>query len=194
MQDVGTPCGQRHIRVTQVKDSRQRHEGKTKVVTANSPLEAVIFQKDDITAGDGVRRHQIPGKGELAARTTANVFRYLDRNGINTHFLDFVPPNEMLVRPCKMLPVEVVVRRIPYGSYLKRHPYSKESFETPLVEYYLKDDANHDPQISYERVEAMTVFAKQIPVVATEVFLLLEKAWVSLDITLVDLKIEFGEY
>ena len=51
-------------------------EGKTKIVLEHDdPALAIILHKDDITAGDGARRNTLPGKGELAGRTTANVFR-----------------------------------------------------------------------------------------------------------------------
>jgi phosphoribosylaminoimidazole-succinocarboxamide synthase len=165
-------------------------EGKTKIIKILSPDEASIFQKDDITAGDGLRHDVIPGKGEITARTAAAVFRYLQRETIPTHFIYFHPPNKMIVRPCTMIPVEVVVRRIPYGSYLKRNP--GVSFEEPIVEYFLKDDAHHDPEISYAEFEKVTPHAYKIPAVALTVCELLADAWLRQGITLIDLKLEFG--
>ncbi|HMQ33905.1 MAG TPA: phosphoribosylaminoimidazolesuccinocarboxamide synthase, partial [Chloroflexaceae bacterium] len=64
-------------------------EGKTKVIYAHpdDPALVIMVHKDGITAGDGARRSEIPGKGALAGRTTANVFALLNRAGVPTHFV-----------------------------------------------------------------------------------------------------------
>lgn len=166
-------------------------EGKTKIVHWHPDLSiARIEQKDDITAGDGADRTVIPGKGLATLRTATNVFKYLEKNGVATHF-DLADDNMMLVKYCEMIPVEVVTRRIPYGSFLKRHPDAKR-FDTPYTEYFLKDNERHDPLIEESELSKYTTFTKEIPEIALKVFLLLEQAWAKLNVTLVDLKIEFG--
>src|SRR5215204_4999451 len=84
--------------VSEGKAARKRlAEGKTKVVYAEpkDPALAVIVHKDDITAGDGARRNQLPGKGALSGRTTSNVFRLLSASGIPTHFVDAPAADEI---------------------------------------------------------------------------------------------------
>jgi phosphoribosylaminoimidazole-succinocarboxamide synthase len=178
----------------------QLAEGKTKIVYAHphDSSQAIVQHKDGITAGDGARRHVIPGKGALSGRTTANVFALLERAGIATHFVAAPAPDTMVVRRCRMIPLEVVTRRIATGSYLRYHPDVTEGtrFEPPLVEFYLKDDARHDPQVSPADIAALGVAdpaeVKRMAAVATQVFLLLERAWAAQDVTLCDMKIEFG--
>ena len=65
----------------------------------------------------------------------------------------------MIVRRCDMIPIEVVMRRMATGSYVKRHPEIAEGarFEPPLVEFFLKDDARHDPQITAEEMAAQGI-------------------------------------
>ncbi|MDW8233734.1 MAG: phosphoribosylaminoimidazolesuccinocarboxamide synthase, partial [Roseiflexaceae bacterium] len=120
-------------------------EGKTKIVYAhpNDPTLAIIIHKDGISAGDGARRHIIPGKGALSGRTTANVFTMLNHAGVATHFVAAPEPTVMIVRRCAMIPLEVVNRRIATGSYIRRHPDVAEGtrFDPPLLEFFLKDDA-----------------------------------------------------
>jgi phosphoribosylaminoimidazole-succinocarboxamide synthase len=97
-----------------------------------------------------------------------------------------------------MLPLEVVTRRLATGSYLRRHTNVAEGmrFDPPLIEYFLKDDARHDPQVNPDEIAALGL-ANETEIAAMadtarQVFLLLEQAWASQDVTLVDLKIEFG--
>lgn len=175
-------------------------EGKTKIVYAhpNDPTLAIIIHKDGISAGDGARRHIIPGKGALSGRTTANVFTMLNHAGVATHFVAAPEPTVMIVRRCAMIPLEVVNRRIATGSYIRRHPDVAEGtrFDPPLLEFFLKDDARHDPQITPEEIIAQGVAsADEVERMASEsrrVFLLIEEAWAAQDVVLCDLKIEFG--
>lgn len=175
-------------------------EGKTKLVYAHpaDPALCILAHKDGITAGDGARRSEIPGKGALAGRTTANVFALLNRAGVATHFVAAPAPALTVVRRCTMVPLEVVARRLATGSYLRRNPEVAEGsrFEPPLVEFFLKDDAAHDPLISPNEIAARAIATpaevEQMAALSRQVFALLEAAWARLDVALVDLKIELG--
>jgi phosphoribosylaminoimidazole-succinocarboxamide synthase len=175
-------------------------EGKTKIVYAHTsdPHLAVMVQKDSISAGDGARRNTIAGKGALSGRTAANVFTLLNRSDIATHYLDSPEPPVMVVRRCQMIPLEVVMRRLAAGSYLKRQPEAAEGarFDPPLVEFFLKDDARHDPQIGPDAIAAQgiatTAEVERMIAEGRRVFTTIEQAWAAQNVTLVDLKIEFG--
>jgi phosphoribosylaminoimidazole-succinocarboxamide synthase len=175
-------------------------EGKTKSIYAHpdDPTLVILQHKDSISAGDGARRNVIEGKGALSGRTAANVFTMLNGAGVPTHFVAAPSPTEMIARRCSMIPVEVVMRRRATGSYLKRHADIAEGsrFDPVLVEFFIKDDANHDPQISEaEMVERGVASAEEVAEMteqARRVFGLLEEAWAALDVALIDLKIEFG--
>ena len=95
--------------------------GKTKALfeSPEQPDVAVMKSSDNITAGDGARKNVIEGKGRLAAQTTARVFRLLNLCGFPTHYLsggEDDDDNEILVRRCQMIPLEVVVRGVAAGS------------------------------------------------------------------------------
>ena len=175
-------------------------EGKTKRIYA-CPADdklAYMVNKDAITAGDGARRNELTGKSRWSTTTVANVFRLLNASGINTDFVEQIDEVTLLVRRCSMLPIEHVQRRLATGSYLKRHPEVSEGtrFDPVLIETFLKDDARHDPQISAEEITAMGIATpEEIAAMAEQgrnVFKVIEQAWAALDVTLVDLKIEFG--
>jgi phosphoribosylaminoimidazole-succinocarboxamide synthase len=91
--------------------------GKTKVLFEHPERSdaLVVVQQDQISAGDGAKRHVIEGKGRLAAITTSRIYRLLNACAIPTHFLsggEDEDRNEMLVRRCDMIPIEVVVRGV----------------------------------------------------------------------------------
>ncbi len=175
-------------------------EGKTKQIYAH-PTEselAYMVNKDKITAGDGGRRNELTGKSRWSTTTMTNVYSLLNSQGISTHLVEQTDEVTVLVKRCQMLPIEEVMRRVATGSYLKRVPTAKEGdrFDPVLVETFLKDDANHDPQIwEKDIIERGLATREEIAWMAAEgrrVFEVLERAWASADVMLVDLKIEFG--
>jgi len=177
--------------------------GKTKVLheLPGQPDVLVVSQLDTISAGDGARRDVIEGKGRIAAKTTARVFRLLNLCGLPTHYLsggEDDDDNEMLVRRAQMIPVEVVVRGVAAGSLVKRKPgIARGSLLTPrLIEFFLKDDANHDPLIEAEEIVARGLATPTelgtISELARMTYEILAHAWRRRDTLLVDLKLEFG--
>ncbi len=177
--------------------------GKTKVLHEypGQPDQLVVAQTDSISSGDGARRSEIPGKGRLAAQTTARVFRLLNLCGIPTHYLNGGEDddnNEMLVRRCNMIPLEVVTRGVAAGSFVKRNPsVARGALMVPrVIEFFFKDDANHDPMIAPDAIVARNIATPQEVGAMTELarltFEILAHAWRKRDVLLVDLKIEFG--
>jgi phosphoribosylaminoimidazole-succinocarboxamide synthase len=177
--------------------------GKTKVLYEypGQPDQLVVAQTDQISAGDGARRNEIAGKGRLAAQTTARVFRLLNLCGLPTHYLnggEDDDQNEMVVRRCNMIPLEVVTRGVAAGSFVKRNPSVQRGMllVPRLTEFFLKDDANHDPMISPDEIISRGVAQPHEVAAMTEMarltFDILTHAWRRRDTLLVDLKIEFG--
>jgi phosphoribosylaminoimidazole-succinocarboxamide synthase len=126
------------------------------------------------------------------------VFAFLNKHGVATHFVDAPDDRTMVALRCKMIPLEVVIRRVATGSFLKRNPDFKEGhrFEPVVLEFFLKDDARHDPMVSKAEIVSEKIASAgevgEMENLARLVFLLLEEAWKQQDVVLVDLKIEFG--
>lgn len=130
-------------------------EGKTKRVWAiEEPGRVLIESKDDITAGDGASHDVLEGKAEAATATTCNVFELLKARGMPTHYLERVDPRTFRALWVEMIPLELVARRIATGSYLKRRPDVAEGtvFDDLVIEFFEKDDANHDPLLVFDLV------------------------------------------
>lgn len=129
-------------------DSKREAEGKTKIIWSTANKDVVLIEsKDDITAGDGVKHDIIEHKSILSTETTCNCFFLLNAKGIPTHFLERESERRFLARKVKMIPIELVPRRIATGSYLKRHPETSEGtiFDPIVFDHFYKDDALHDP-------------------------------------------------
>lgn len=128
------------------------NEGKTKIIYTNkyNGAEVFILSKDSITAGDGAKRDELPGKGEFSTITTCNVFRLFKNNNIPLHYIRQEASNVFRAAKCDMVPLEVIVRRLATGSYLKRNPHLQEGtrFDTCIVETTFKDDQQHDPLVT----------------------------------------------
>jgi phosphoribosylaminoimidazole-succinocarboxamide synthase len=192
-------------------------EGKTKVIYGAGESTVLIRSKDDITSGDGARRDVIEGKGAVSTRTTANVFRTLNRSGIPTHFLKQVDETGLLCLRCEMIALEVTIRGTAAGHWLKRHPEATEGtdFEDLVVDFTLKDDARHDPVVITSEEGPWKLYESSQPVgshsalgtvnpmlspeevdtvsrIGRRVFRTLKGMWRRLDVKLVDLKIEVG--
>ncbi len=116
----------------------------------DAPNQVYIISKDDLTAGDGDKQEIITGKAELANRTTCNSFNLLRACGIPVAFESQivnqpadVPDWTMhgfIAPKCKMVDLEVVVRREADGSFLERFPHivKRERFPRLRVEFFAK--------------------------------------------------------
>lgn len=123
-------------------------EGKTKKLyrafgeEGRELAEVYIVSKDDMTAGNGAKHDLLKGKATYANRITCNVFQLLRPYKVPLAFIEKVDSSipAFLAMDCTMLPLEVVIRRAAYGSYLKRHPETQKGAEFPglLVEFFLK--------------------------------------------------------
>jgi hypothetical protein len=97
-----------------------------------------------------------------------------------------------------MIPLEVVTRGVAAGSFVKRRPgIARGAILVPrIVEFFLKDDANHDPLIEPDAIVAQGIATPQelgvMSEIARIVYEILAHAWRRHDTLLVDMKIEFG--
>ena len=88
--------------------------------------------KDELTGGDAAKKARISGIALHKTQQTANVFRYLQRKGIPVAFIDQPVPTALLCDACEMMPLELVMRRYAWGSYLKREPSFQKPDGTPF--------------------------------------------------------------
>lgn len=105
-------------------------EGKTKVVydLPNNAGLCLLQNKDKITAGDGIKKHDMAGKAAISNATNAKVFSILNAAGMKTAYVTQASPTAFISRKCEMIPIEWVTRRLATGSYCRRYPSVKEGY------------------------------------------------------------------
>ena len=174
------------------------YEGKAKRVyaTDQSDLVAVEF-KDDATAFNALKKAQLAGKGQMNCQISARLFELLEAAGIPTHYLALQQPNWMLVRPVRIVPVEVVVRNTAFGSLCKQMPIAPgTALEPPLLDLYYKDDAFGDPLLTDARLERLALLTPEQRLELERLAFVVNDAlrafFAGIDLQLVDFKIELG--
>lgn len=174
------------------------YTGKAKsLYRTNDPDVLWVEFRDDLTAGNGKKRGQAAGKGAINAKITAHLFRYLENEGVRTHFLKALSPTVHIVRAVQILPLEVVVRNIAAGSLVKRIGWEEgRVLPKPLIEWYYKRDDLGDPLLSEAHIALISLVdiptLRLIEEQAMRINALLQKKFSDVGIVLVDFKLEFG--
>lgn len=175
------------------------YEGKAKSVYKTEDPEVLrIEYKDEVTAGNGAKHDIMAGKGRLNNLISSDIFKYLKKNGIDSHFIERISDTEQKVMPVHIIPLEVVVRNVAAGSIVKRLGFKNgEAFTPPLVEFYYKDDALNDPILTEGHILKLGIASEaeieSLKVAAHKVNDALIKMMDQMGLKLIDFKIEFGK-
>lgn len=175
------------------------YEGKAKTIFAVKGHNDLLLQefKDQLTAFNAQKVEQLSGKGNLNCQITTLVFKYMQDNGVPTHFVESTSPTSFVTKKLKMIPLEVVVRNVLAGSTAKKLGMSEgTALEKPLVEFYYKDDALNDPFISDDQAIMMKAASEKEIADIKKLALKVNENMIALfnacDIRLIDFKIEVG--
>ncbi len=176
----------------------QRYEGKAKKVYATSDPDLYIVEyKDDATAFNAQKRGQIVGKGAVNNAVSSRLFEILAAQGVKTHFIAQLSEREQLVRAVTIVPLEVIVRPYAAGSFAKRYGTEEGILLTPTVlEWCYKDDALGDPPLNDDTAIALGfASAEDLATLrsgALRITDVLTGFFASIDLRLIDFKLEFG--
>ena len=174
------------------------YEGKAKRVFATDQADLVAVEyKDDATAFNALKKAQLAGKGKLNCRISAILFEHLAARGVPTHYLGVDGATWMLVKPVRVIPIEVVIRNVAAGSLCKQMPIEQGTvLEPPLLDLYYKDDAYGDPLLTEARLERLALVTPEqrqlIESLARQVNRELGSLFLGVGLQLVDFKIELG--
>jgi len=174
------------------------YEGKAKKVFSHNDEDKVIIEfKDDATAFNSLKKAKFKGKGQLNCQISTRIFELLVKKDIPTHFLKLGNENTMIAKKIKVIPLEIVLRNIAYGSLCKQTTIKSGTIlAKPLIDIYLKNDALNDPLITKDRIELMDILNHEdldvIINLTLKINLILKKFFKEIKLKLVDFKLEFG--
>ncbi len=176
------------------------YEGKAKkIFSTGNPDQVLQYFKDDATAFNAQKRGVIVEKGVINNKVSERLFRFLEQNGVSTHFVERTSDREVLTKKVTIVPVEVVVRNVVAGSLAKRLGLKEgDAIEPAIIEFYYKNDALGDPLISNEHIRLLNLATPEqmaeIKRLALKVNSLLQPFFGERQMILVDFKLELGLY
>jgi len=89
------------------------YSGKAKSVYKCDRDDALILHfRNDTSAFDGEIIEQLDRKGVVNNKFNAFIMQHLEKEGVETHFIELLADDEVLVRNLEMFPVECVVRNV----------------------------------------------------------------------------------
>lgn len=175
------------------------YEGKAKKIYATDKSdEVIVYYKDDATAFNGEKKGSIQDKGEFNNNITSIIFEMLEKNGIKTHFIKKLNEREQLCKKVSIVPLEVIVRNVAAGSMAKRLGIEEgTSLKTTVFEISYKNDELGDPLINDYHAVAIGAATfeelQEIYAMTDKINELLKSFFASVNIKLIDFKIEFGK-
>jgi phosphoribosylaminoimidazole-succinocarboxamide synthase len=181
-----------------MEKKQELYAGKAKSVYKTDDDDFVIMCfRDDTSAFDGEKMEQLTRKGEVNNKFNAFIMEYLEKSGIPTHFERLLSANEVLVKKMEMMPIECVIRNVASGSLCRRLGVKEGQELSPAVfEFFLKDDALHDPMINEYHIETFSWASKEsvnkMKQLTFKVNTILKELFSDSGMILVDYKLEFG--
>ncbi len=174
------------------------YEGKAKKVFSYDDEDKVLIKfKDEATAFNALKKAKFEGKGKLNCLISARIFELLINNNIPTHFIGLKGEDTMIAKKIKVIPLEIVLRNIAYGSLCKQTTIKPGTeLAKPLIDIYLKNDELNDPLITKERIELMNILnfedLNSIIDLTLKINGILRSFFKKIQLQLVDFKLEFG--
>lgn len=176
------------------------YRGKAKTVYTTDDANRLVLQfRNDTSAFDGEKIDQLERKGMVNNKFNHFIMQKLEAAGVPTQVDALLSDTESLVKKLDMIPVECVVRNRAAGSLVRRLGVEEGmELNPPTFEFFLKNDALHDPMINESHVitfgwatEAQIADMKRLTYKVNQV---LKELFADAGLHLVDYKLEFGVF
>jgi len=183
-----------------MQKAKKIYEGKAKILfETDNPDYLIQYFKDDATAFNAQKKGTIQEKGIMNNKISSKMFALLESEGIPTHFEKMLNDREMLVKRVRIVPLEVIIRNIAAGTLCRLLGLPEGTpLAYPTMEFCYKEDKLNDPLINEYHIRALKIATDQemetIKKYAFQINTIMTKFFKTLNIDLVDFKLEFGRY
>lgn len=168
-----------------------------KIFATDDPHRVILHFRDVTLAYNGVKRARFVGKGEMNNRISSLLFGYLNRHGVDTHFISEAGSRDQLCRRIGIVPLEVTVHNRIAGTLAAKLGLP-EGFRpaNTVVDFCYNNDELGDPLVNAHQAVALGLATYEelawMEDTALKANDLLQKVFHQAGIELVDVKLEFG--
>jgi phosphoribosylaminoimidazole-succinocarboxamide synthase len=182
-----------------VKGQEKFSEGKTKILYKTDQEEQLLMEFLDTLPLETSKKISVKEKGKINSELTAYLFEYLHSYNVPTHYLKKVDAKNVLVKKLNMIPIQMMIWNIATGGLSKKLGISDGTIlETPVLEFYLKDDKLKNPMINDYHAYALGLCDRNdmsaIIRIGTKINAVLRSYFQRKNLTLVQFTLEFGKY
>jgi phosphoribosylaminoimidazole-succinocarboxamide synthase len=173
-------------------------DGKIKKIFETDDKDKLIQEfKDDVGGLKGLTKHKIKNKGLINNEISSHIFEYLQSHHIGTYFISNLGDREMLIKRLKMIPFDIIIRNITSDEFSQKYGIEEGmELETPVIEYYLKNDKLDNPLLTESHITALKLITLEefisIGRNIIKINAIMKSFFERRNIKLIDFKLEFG--
>ncbi len=181
-----------------MKGQEKYAEGRTKTLYIADQGEQLLMEFTDSLPFQSGKKSTLKGKGAINSEITSYLFGYLQSYNVPTHYIKKADDKTLLVKKLSMIPIEMLIWNTATGSLSKKLGISDGTqLETPVLEYYLKDEKLKNPMINDYHAYALGLCDRSdmsaIVRIGTKVNAVLRSFFQRKNLLLVNFTLEFGK-
>lgn len=172
-------------------------EGKTKKLLKSDQDDQLLMEFSDAVPSETKKKLSVRGKKTINNNIASYFFEYLQSYNVPTHYIKKVDDKSLMVKKLSMIPIELLIWNIATDGLSKRLGLPDGTLlETPVLEFYLKDEKLKKPLINEYHAYALGLCDRNdmsaILRIATKANAVLKSFFQRKGLNLVNFKLEFG--
>ena len=183
-----------------LKKTTKIYEGKAKIIYQTDNKDYLIqYFKDDATAFNAQKKSSINNKGVLNNKISEILMKHIaSKSEIACHFVERIDDRHQIIKKLNIISLEIIIRNYSAGSIAKRLGIDEGvKFDNAIFEICYKNDTLNDPIINDDHaVKILKILSQKdlelIKEYSYQINDILTKIFSSINIKLIDFKIEFG--
>ena len=173
--------------------------GTKKIYEGDSDDQLILSFNDNIIDVDGSIKGKVKGKGAKNNEISSQIFEYLESYNVMTHFISKLGDKEMRVKKSEILPLDIITCNAVDRNLSKRFGLEEGTLlNTPVVEYYYKNDKLKNPIVNESHIHALNLVGKEevhyLGRTVAKVNAILKSFFERRNMILVELRMTLGKY